>query len=418
MKDETVVTSFEEGRMRLLHDLMVREAEQLGLQFESLQTLPLRFLTMMGLPCPPPVRGRPMELMVGEAFRGLTPDNPFRPAAPYPGSQKLLSDALSELRLWDLDADGMRTLADSAPTTTARKLRGLAEFQADLDRRLLEARRSVPTEAARRCMEQDMGHPGPIRHVVVVGGQEEKPVFERWLEWLARQGVRVDVVLESLPDRPDLFRTSQRIARRLGRQIEWTGGDPGWVSSLFQPDSEAEGLHIIRLKAPDALTEAEEALRIAEELTDRQGWLPGQVAIFSRDSARTGPLLRAAGMRLQIDVDAAGSAPLLTNGLARTLLDAIRIAAGEDVRPLERLARSSYCPTPSHLLPILRSRLTEAARTDRPWAALAAWIGERSDLPWLAGLVDWRERVAGESLSAAEWLEEVRELGAAGTAEA
>jgi hypothetical protein len=410
VKDGTVVTSFDDAKLRALQQLSLDDVDA---EFPPLGDLVGRFLTMLGEPiarlCP---RGQ-LQATVDFACKELPSDSPLSESSRYAGTSELITERLGELRDWAVSTEELADVAESASPSLAAKLRSLHEVDTEVRKVLDETNRQFASNRVERCLSVPPSTIVPIKRVVVAIAGEEKPLYETWLQWLAGFGIEVIVLVDQIAGAGHVFASSARCAERLKAKIE-VGKEAHWCSCLFTDTVAKESPEVFIVDTADPLSEAEWAIRgcLAERAA---GVLPHRIGIFARNADEYAPLLLASAARHGVPVSAPMTAPLLTNGFASLVLRCLEALAGNDVRALGRLAHSSYLRTDLEK----NAALIDAARAafvqgDNQWLALTDWAsGQGDDLAWLRSVLLWREQAVASRATVSGWWRRMHELVAA-----
>ena len=215
VKSDTFVTSFDDGRLRAAKTALYGQE----VEYVSFIELVGRFLMMMGQTAGVPAKAAQLEALAAHLCENLDGDSPYFQAARHPGTHQVIAKNLSTLRLWGSNEDDLRAIAEKASPDLSVRLQALADLQEGSRQFLDELGREFPSSRVIRCMEHKMSHVSALKHVVVLMGAEEKPVWERWIAWLADQGVQVDCVVDWRSTGEPIFASSKRTASRMGRKI-------------------------------------------------------------------------------------------------------------------------------------------------------------------------------------------------------
>lgn len=365
-----------------------------------------RFLMMSGANSGLLASGRAMEELLALACEQAEEDHALlRGVSRRPGMVRALMSTLAELHLADLDPPALRRAADVASGHLKEKLEALASLDSRMRERLASLGRELPTERVRRCLALEMEHLGPIKHLIVLAGRDRLPLFWKWLEWAAKQGVKVDVLLERIPGRDDLFHHTKSLSPPAKSKAKG-----GWTRVLFSQETAENPPEVRLIRAPDALAECEWALRLCSRLLN-QGVMPHNLAIFCRDTESYAPLLTMASDRLGVAVSLPLTVALPNLGLARIIIQTLEVLSGSDVRPLGRLCGSSYYPATAAERRWLNDSLIEAFRNgESAWDELAKRIETGEGPPWLTHLMTWRSEAEDAVLTLAEWQMRLKEL--------
>jgi len=162
--------------------------------------------------------------------------------------------------------------------------------------------------------------------------------------------------------------------------------------------------------AADPLAEAEWAVRgVLSDL--ESGLAPNQVAIYSRDPETYVPLVEAAALRFGLPLSSSRRLPLLGNSFARLMLDVLDFCAGDDVRAIGKVLRSSYLGLSEEEREPIYESAKEAFRTgDQQWAEFATFA-KTKDIKWLLELLEWRKESLRDAARLTVWIDRIRDLG-------
>lgn len=365
-----------------------------------------RFLMMTGANSGLLASGRAMEELLALSCSEAEEDHSLLlGVSRRAGMVRALMSTLAELHLAGLDPPALRTAAEQATGHLKEKLDALASLDSRMRERLANLGRELPTERVRRCLALEMEHLGPIKHLIVLAGRDRLPLFWEWLEWAAKQGVKVDVLIEQIPDRDDLFQHQRKPTKPTKSKAKG-----GWTKALFSQETAENPPEVRLIRAPDALAECEWALRLCSKLLN-QGVMPHNLAIFCRDTESYAPLLTMASDRLGVAISLPLTVDLRNLGFARIVIQTLEALTGEDVRPLGRLCGSSYYPATATERRWLNESLTEAYRQrEEAWDDLARRLEDGEGPAWMTHLVTWRSEVKDAVLTLAEWQGRLKDL--------
>ena len=412
VKASTVVTAFEDGKLNAVRGLLKDGAET---EIVPLGSLVARLLRMQGQPIGRLVTRGQQRAMVDICAKALEEGSPLAASARRPGLAPILAERLAELRDWGFDAEELDALAKLATPGLAQKLQALAEVERSVGELMEKTNRAFSTDVAHACLDIVDPVRVPLKHLVVLVGNSEKPVYERLLGWTADQGIAVDVLVDSVPDNEELYAIGRRVADRLGCEIEETQ-KRSWTSALFTMNAATGAPDVVISSTPDPLSEAEWAVRgclerMAEDVS------PNRLCIFARDRTTYAPLVQLASERLGLPLSQNLAVPLTTNGFVRLVSSTLRCLCASDVLSLARLAQSSYVAVSPAGEQELNEALIAASSGERDsWTLIQEWAVEHDeDFPWLDHLLTWREIAISSPAGLAEWLNRFRTLvGGAG----
>ncbi|MFQ3588512.1 MAG: hypothetical protein SNJ76_12740 [Fimbriimonadaceae bacterium] len=357
---------------------------------------------------------------MAHALERLPEDSPFAASAEFPGTRVRLLATLAELRQWgwtavDLERSATRLeSADSSegdPSTRhlVRKLRSLALLQTELDDACSRLRLDLPEQrlmlSGSRWEEE-----APRPRILIWAGADAHPAAVDWAVRLGRQGCTVQFALEWHPGNSawteGARRTLIQIERLIGRPLSVRPvGDAGPLPKrvFTSPDREfppaPSGVRpTVEIdSAADVLAESEWALRaVLDDL--REGVSAESIAIYVRRPTDYAPLIRAAALRLGVRVHAPWRTPLLTNPLARLVLQWIEGCASPKMTGLEQAVGGSYWGLNADQTRSVQGAVRDARRRGpEGWKALRDWlnlhpeIGCRFEDAWR-----WRIEAADE----------------------
>ncbi|MBS1713337.1 MAG: hypothetical protein JST30_03270 [Armatimonadetes bacterium] len=351
------------------------------------------------------------EAMAALACDSLEGTTTIERAATLPGMAALIESRLEELRHYGIEPDDLKGIAATGAPALREKLEAMVRVS-ELVRDSMEvSHRVYVTDRIRACFDADAPDLSAVRHVVAVAASEDRPMYDGFLSWLARHGVPVDLIVCLVPERTDLFRPAQRTASRSGAKSTKVLGERPWYSELFRGVASDERPTVSIDLAPDPLAECEWILRECHRL-HADGLLYPEIGVFVRDPGHYVPFLLSSARRLGVPVHCSRTVPLLSCGIASTVLRALKGIAGRDVREIARLAFGTYCPTPhgsaDELLGHTKATWRHGASS---WTRLKAWSDVRTErLPWLDALLAWRDAHLGATLPLSTWLEDFRTL--------
>lgn len=404
----SVVTSLDDARLATLKALVPAERE---LEFAPIGSLVSRFLTMIGEPvrvlCP---RGQ-LQATIDIVCRDLPIDSPFAESSRFAGTAGLIRERLGELRDWCISPDELALATTNSSGTLQQKLDSLAEIDRKVRAILDETNRCFVSDQIERCLDIPPQMRVPIKRLVVDAGSVEKPIYERWLQWVSRLGTEVVVLVDEPIGDGRLFAASRRVCERLGVQSEPSTRETPWYAALFTYEKTDRSPSIEIVSAPDPLYESEWIVRGCLKLLT-EGHLPHQIAVFARDSESYAPLLQSAADRLGLPMSAGLTVPLLSNGFACLILDILEALSGNDVRAIARIAHSSYIGAS----PTVHAAVTKASREayasgHGQWEAIHKWAdAQTEEYQWLVRLLRWRDSAAGSRGSLTTWWMRLREL--------
>lgn len=399
VKAGTVVTAYDDSLLRTVKQLGLTE----GAELAPFSDLVGRFSRMWGVEGRPQATTGQRQAIVARVLAGLSSDSFLSASAAYPGSAETLVDVIRELEHAGLDADRLSSLETELEPRLARRLADVVAVIQSQATALSSVNRESSVTRIARCMADAKPAATPIKHVVCLTHGEHAPAYDEFLVWLAGRGVRVDRVDE--PTWPGMFWPN---TLRLGAPMR-----SHWVKGLFDGSRSEFPLTASITRASDALAESEWTIRQCLRLR-QEGYTDGDLAILVRDTESYAPLLLATAQRLGVPLSASWSQPLLANGMAHTVLMALRSVAGPDVRSLGRVARSSHLSAAGQSLKPLWDALKQCfTRADRQWEELGSRLHELTDWAWLEPVLAWRTEALAQPASLTVWSGRLRLLGAA-----
>lgn len=406
--EATVVTALDDAKLYSLKNLLPQE---LDIDFAPMGDLVGRFLTMVGEPIARLCPRSQLEAIADLACKDLPGDSQLARSARFSGTSTLIVERLGELRDWGISSERLLTVLGDATPRLSGKLESLAAVDEAVRRVLDETNRQFAADRVARSLDIHATGSVPIRRVVAAIGDNEKPIYERWLKWITGFGIEVIVLVDVVDGSDGLFGPSRRCAERLGCTIEMDKTSATWVSALFTSEVAKSAPTIMIVSTADPLSEAEWAVRGCIERT-QDGVLPHRLCIFARDSETYAPLLLSSASRLGLALSANITAPLLTNGFATLTLQTLEVLSGDDVRALGRLAHSSYLRTGLKQNEDLRAATKAAfAHIDRQWEAMAEWAADQGEeLEWMRHALRWREHSLNSRTTLSGWLHRLRDL--------
>ncbi|MCW5936702.1 MAG: hypothetical protein KIT11_05290 [Fimbriimonadaceae bacterium] len=412
----TVVTALEDGLLRPARACL---GEIDDVDFVPMGDLVGRVLTICGSTLKRmPTRGQTLA-MVSLAAESLEDSSPFSACAKFRGTLRLVEERLGELRDRGLEAEELRTIAERAPQYLAEKLDDLAAI-AELVRDTMDAsNREFASDRAARCRGLKMGECTVFSRLVVLAGNEERPVYEDWMRWCADEGIHVDVLVEHVSGRPDLFKYGRRLAERLAPPlVPMVPSDP-WYAALYTDKVATNAPKVEVMTSGDPLSECEWAVRTALRAIE-EGTPIESIAFHARDLESYGPLLALAAGRHGLRLSLSRAVALMGSGFARLIAGLLSALATNDPRTVGRLGRFGYLD----LTRDERRRLTDACANAvreavRPWDSLSEWADEAGErFAWLRATLAWRQEAQGDARLSV-WLDRLRDLvGSTSIAEA
>jgi hypothetical protein len=345
---------------------------------------------------------------IAEACRDLPEESPFRRTARFPGLHEAIQKTLSELSQWGLIADELDRLADLAEGRLAAKLRSLAAIDRESHRLLNLLGLESHARQILACLETTPERDGSFERLFCFVGSEEAPLKLRWLQWAAKNGTDVTVVLDRHATDGRVFQGAARALELLDGKVEQPGEANRLLNNLFaEGEHEGPAIEVVVASAPDPLAECEWAMR---EVVQNDS--PERCAVFVRNLEGYAPLIEASAKRLGVPIRMNRRAPLLTNSLARLTLVALEFVCSNDVRTIGPVLQSSYLGLTGEEQAIVHSGLKECHRTrELQWLTLRTWTEAHEDrFGWILNLLAWRHENLGAARTLSEWHQRLQEL--------
>jgi len=348
---------------------------------------------------------------VGKACERLEPDSPFYLSRRFGGAHRAIADALADLYDAGIGPDEWQRIEPLASPALAAKLRSLRDIDAVVNEYLEEVNRCRFSDLVRSCIDEIPELDDAPRRILVYAGSERSYQRERWLRWAAEIGYDITVAIDRHATGADLFREGASLREALaheGAEVRAVGAGTRLQNALFAESAEG-GVDVALevVSAADAMAECEWAIRRAFEVG------PGNLAIYARDLETYAPLLIAAARRFGVPLRIARREPLMANSFARLTLGLLECVAGDTVRPLAAVVRSSFVDSGSMLRQELEPALKDChGHPGGEWEALGFWLRDREDTAsvWLREVVEWRRVALAEPTTPAEWLARLRDL--------
>lgn len=411
---EGLVSSLSDIRLKPLGSLV----ETGDLTVEPFGSVAGQFLVLARGRMTPLAQQGHVRAAISETCLALTEDSPFFRARRFPGAHSKIDTALDELRDWGLVADALPDIAEKCSQGLRSKILSLASIEREVSDSLqrIGRERIADRIAAALCLETE---PTDMGRLLLFVGSELPPIYEAWICWAVARGAEITAVLDAANSESGLFSRAANAIERLGAKGFRAGRETPLLASLFvgadlEASPSGEGNPVVEISSSaDPLAEAEWVIRsVAAELA--AGTSADRIAIYCRDAEGYLPLLSASAVRFGVPITTSRRQPLLGNSLTRLTLDVIDFCAGDDVRLLASVLRSSYLCLAPELIEKGILAVREAYRQgDGQWQALEGFSrAEETDYPWLTRLLEWRRAGAAENVSLAHWCERLRDLGA------
>ncbi|MBX7135272.1 MAG: hypothetical protein K1X67_21600 [Fimbriimonadaceae bacterium] len=381
-KQPGVVTCLTDDALPVLRDLLPEGSQ---VEVKSLGELVGNVLVGFGEPSLPVISKGQLRALISLACSELPPSSPLAASARFAGTHESLQKTLSELSHWGFDVEALDQLGESNDLC-----RDFAWLGRQIDIGLDRLHRGTATSRINRCFELGTVTASHVKRVLAIVGDVQHPLAEKWFDWLASNGSRVTLVVESEERSHD-----------------------SWASLLFGPEVEKMPFDVPLVEissAADILAEAEWALRgCLRALKD--GVLHHRIAIVARDRESYAPMLIASARRLGVTLSIPFQFPLMTNGFASFVAETLEAISAKDVRRLSSVVSRSYAGSSEVLKQHAIDAIRQVATLEDPWAELTEWASERqAEQSWLAHLTAWRQSVARESFTLAGWLDAFKKL--------
>lgn len=403
-----VIALFSEALKKGIASSLDEDADVELLEFGSLA----RRLSQLCGEFPPPIAHRSHVIAaIATACEQLDTESPFARTARFDGLHRFLADTLHELAAWNFEPDQLDEIALLASPRLAAKLRGLAQIEREVVEILRESGRALGRENMRLCLDGKVEVGAQLPPILLVAGDEISPAAIRLVEWALRQGARITVVYYRHPGNHELFRSVHAQLAEFGTASE-TGDANPLLKCLFtdQQTTSCEPQCEI-VSTADPLAEVEWALRGCAAYHRQRAVSYDRIAIFARNLPDYAPLIESAAKRLEVPIQLARRAPLLTNSFASLARETLTGLTSRDVRALLPLLRSSYSKVERELLAESKVALDEARREgDSQWTRFEVWVEGKPDLGWLAKILDWRKKALSTTLNLEQWVGELKGL--------
>lgn len=401
------------GYVTALEDGVLYPIKQLGYHEDHLELVPFgEILGRIGMDAEVPSRGLASRgqllATVKLVCEDLNEDSIFAGVARFAGFHAVLVEVLRELRYAGLDSERLEALAEKVNPELGKKLLELAA----IDRSVESSLEAIGKIGAWRRVDQLLGaefeRPLHFKRLLVFVGKNYRPNVMKLLRKLANHGLEVHVVVEASPN---AFEIEGLVTRALEPRLIKSPSDSHWTQQLFGEGVADSGPEAMIFSAADVLAECEWALRLCRDAKDRE-ILDHKIAIVIPNTDTYAPLLKSVGDRFGIAVDVRLVVPLLTNGFASMMKQTLEVLISDDIRAILKLCQSSYFPTKFPQRKALKDHLDVAILTETSsWDSVWTYARDHEDeLPWLAEIMQWRQWVADERLTIAEWTLRLYEL--------
>ena len=398
-----IVTSFSERLLRVASGLE---------SYDDLEFLPFgdvvsRFLLATGGDSKPLATGGLVLEAVNAVRSELPEDSPFARAARFRGAQKAIIRTLEELHEADIH---LGYLAQNHPGAMGGKLTSLALLDRAVRLKLDSLGRTTLSELIRECLDGEMS--AKLDRLLVFAGSGMCLRNLKWLEWAARTGSKVTLVLERHATEKMLFSPSKWAIEELAEQTSSVGTSNGLLDSLFTDRVEpGPRPQMVQLIAADRFAECEWTLR--ECLKERAvGTRAGRIGIFARNLEEYAPLLDTVSKRMGLPLSIARRVPLMSNRFARLVSETLAFCSGSDVRILMSVVRSSYVQLSLENQNLAWTALRECYnQRENQWESLETWSsGAGESFSWLKALIEWRKDALQQRSGLQEWIGRLRGL--------
>lgn len=398
-----IVTSFSERLLRVASGLESYDE----LEFLTFGEVVSRFLVATGGDSKPLATGGLVLESLNAARSELPEDSPFARAVRFHGAQKAIIRTLEEIHEADI---GLSFLAQSNPEALGGKLASLNHLDRAVRLKLDSLGRTTLSELIRDCLDCEVKT--KLDRLLVFGGSGVCLRNLKWLEWAARTGSRVTLVLERHASEDTLFSVSKGAVREIDAEPVAVGLGNGFLNNLFTDRIEPSASpNVVQLIAPDRFAECEWTLR--ECLKERADGTPAaRIGIFARNLEEYAPLLETVGKRMGLPLSIARRVPLMSNRFARLVSETLAFCSGNDVRRLTSVIRSSYVQLSLDNQSLAWATLRESFnQRDSQWEALETWAQEAGeDFAWLKAILEWRRDALQQRCGLQEWIGRLRGL--------
>ncbi|MBS1723679.1 MAG: hypothetical protein JSS66_12080 [Armatimonadetes bacterium] len=407
VREGSVVTAYDDARLLAAHTVCQDKEDVEFLPFGDLVG---RVMRMAGMEQRRLASRSQRYAMASLACADLDPTLPLAEAASTKGTHRLFSDRLDELAVFGVDAPLLRSVAARASTALAEKLEALVEIHDLVQDSMDVTRRETLVHRIQACWGAKLDQDTPLNHLVVLAAHEEKPLYDAWLEWLASSGVEVQLLVDLVPVREDLFRDGQRTLARLKKYKRRVVGGSRWYEALFTPLTADDAPRVSVTTSSDPLSECEWVVRECLALIE-EGTPASSIGITTRESESYAPLLSYAAARFGLSLDFSRTVPLLSCGLAASVLSMLTTMAHPDARKLLRLAENQYFNVSRDDYVGMEAVLLGGGQSTDRWERVEVWAEtDGANLEWLRSLLSWRREHARSHKSLSAWLESLRQI--------
>ena len=392
---ESVITALEDGA---LHAAKIMLGDQEVDEYLPFGSCIGRFAAMCGDTGFPRLTGPQSFHLIQRAAAELNFDNVLTGAASSLGLAKNLASTLTELRYHGFRPDDLRAAAEQVnDSITAERLQNLAELTEIYETRCHTSGKEFASERAEFCISQTEPRHFTYKHLIVILVGDRSPIYDRWIQWVAEQGIQVDCIIAAWPNENSAFEYEIAWANPLGEVEDWTtelAENEAWSASLFDrtaapiPNAPIKTRHFTM---GDSLSECEWIIR--EIITLQRGGVePGRIGIFVRGTSDIIPIFLSAAERLGLMVTGTRSTPLHANGFVAASLELLRAMVSGDLRNMRYPLGNSYFKIPSEeYKALVQTFVALQANSQDPWADLIASLADNPDYLWIANLIEWRQ---------------------------
>lgn len=413
VKPGTVVTSLNDQVLKtakqiLLESGAIADHDDESIEFRTIGNMLKWISGMCGLPQKRRISPTQLTAMIMNAAKNLPAESDLCMAEKYVGTAEIIGTFITELHQSRISTGDLKIAAEKLPNPLSQKLRSLAEIEEALSESIQLMNGEFGADRATACINQSEVPPLPISHCVVIAGSQYLPLYWEWINWIAEQGVNLEVLIEDFDYSDRLGDTARQFLNRLNAPGEHIS-KPAWTQALFSSTT-AENTPEIKIRsAPEALTECEAILRHCYDLI-QDNVSPQKIAIFTRDANTYGPLLVTAAVRFGIKISLNFSIPLLSNGFACVALNIFKALTDPDPLKLIPALQSSYFNFNTEQFHIITTAIQGSTLQDDPAQYVLDQITQVDSLESLREIFEWFIQCREESKTAAEWREQFREF--------
>lgn len=391
-----VVSCLSDSRLPLIRNLLPLEYEVEVMPFAELVG---RVLGAMGLPRPPLATASQIRAAIRFACEELPEGLAISASSRHAGTHDALEKTLTELRHFGIGTQELVEWETRSDLVSYGKIRSLSLISQTVDQSLSNLNRETLLARMRRCYDGDQPVGKSMKPVIVLAGDDQQPERCRWLEWLAGRGVHVELWIQRIQGRKDLF-----AHHATSLPVDSDQHDPHWYASLFADSSFSGSAPAIFIASTgEVLAECEWALRsCAQRLAE--GVNPVRIGILARDAQRYNPLLLSAARRMNLPISIRIPVPLLTNGLCAYTIRVLGALAEPNLRRFAKAIQSGYSGLSEKLRHDCRDVIRKITYTgEEAWKALTAWAEEEPERVPLLEILHWRRKAVSEPLDLRRW---------------